>query len=117
MIDEKILIGGYSEKVFNDNPEIKDIEGFIYLLKIGNLYKIGISRISTSSRVKSLKSSSKQKVIVLKSIKMNLYKAFKIEQSLLEEFKYKRIFKDLSTELFSEDITNNFLIKINEYEN
>lgn len=112
LIENGILIGGYSEKLFKDNPEYKNMTGYIYLLKIGDLFKVGITRVSVESRIKSLRSMSKKDVTLIHYFEMPLYKAYQIEQELLNEFNFYRVHQDYSTELFSIDITNEFLSKI-----
>lgn len=112
LIKEGKLIGGYSEKLFKQNPEYKKLNGYIYLLKIGELFKIGITRVSVDSRIKSLQNLSKKDVILIHYFEMPLYKAFQIEQELLNEFNQYRVYRNYSSELFSIDITNKFLSKV-----
>lgn len=114
LINEGILIGGYSEKLFKDMPELKKEEGFLYWMKVGEYYKVGITRVSAASRANSLRHKCGLYVEILHEFKMNLYTAFKIEQLLLKEYSAYRVYTDCSTELFSKNITNNFLEKLNE---
>lgn len=115
LIDEGRLLGGYSEKIFRDNPDLKNIDGYIYLLKIDDLFKIGITRTSVNDRIKALKSKSKCKIIKeIKSIELNFYKAFQLEQKILEKYKSQRIYTKWSTELVSIDISNDELLNKNQ---
>jgi len=46
LVDKGILVGGYSETMFKQHPEMKDINATLYYLKIndGKYYKIGITK-------------------------------------------------------------------------
>lgn len=113
MIRENILVGGYSEELFDNKPELKDCPAFLYYLRINNgqFYKIGISRISIENRVKSTKAKAKRyneiiDINLIYSENATLYECFLKEQKFLNEFDYCRVFKSWSTELFSENVLN-----------
>jgi DNA-directed RNA polymerase subunit M/transcription elongation factor TFIIS len=99
------LAGGYSDGYFRDNPEKKLEIGTLYYLKIGKIYKIGITT-NLHNRVKAFKSKSKNSVDILFYKEYNLYKCYKIEQRVLSEFSHFRTFRKWSTELFDTDIRN-----------
>ena len=109
LIDEGILIGGYSEKLFNDKPELKNVDGILYWMLVGNYYKIGISRISATNRLKGIKNKCKMDVTILHEINMSLYEAFKFEQNFLKKHSDNRVYIECSTELFNIDLTDDFL--------
>ncbi|PGT10249.1 GIY-YIG nuclease family protein [Bacillus cereus] len=106
MIETGILLGGYSEQFFEENPEMVDATGFLYYFKIGDLYKIGITRTKVSDRVKSLKFASKQEVMVLDTKELNLLEAYKLEQYILHLHNDKRVYLKWSTEVFDSDVLN-----------
>jgi hypothetical protein len=100
--------------LFLDNPELKEIKGCVYYLKInnGNYYKIGISKNHPNTRIKSLISKAKQfnedlQIELVAFKEYSLYDSFKIEQFILNKFKQYRIRKNWSTELFNVDIYKN----------
>lgn len=111
LIRNNILVGGYSEELFQKKPELKLVPGFLYYLNIndGEYYKIGISKVSVKNRVGSLTRNAKSfneiiSIKVLESTEKTLYECFLIEQETLNKFDYCRVFKSWSTELFSKDI-------------
>jgi hypothetical protein len=104
MIEEKVLIGGYSERVFEDNPDIANSDGLIYYLKIGNLYKIGITRQALNDRLKCIRYESKLPIKVLDTKIMPLIECYRLEQEILDRYKDNRIRTDWSTEMFDKDI-------------
>lgn len=114
MINNGTLIGGYSEEIFKENPELKSKMGLLYYLKINNgkLYKIGISRTCVSDRIKSIKCKAssfgyKLKIEEFCSKEMPLYEAFQIEQEILKSYQEYRVYTKYSTELFNTDIYEN----------
>lgn len=109
MVDEGILVGGYCESLFEENPELKDKEATLYYISINNgeYYKIGITRTSVSDRIKSLKCKSKRKFEtfeVLLENKDTLYKCFTKEQEILIKFAKDRVYTKASTELFNKNV-------------
>ena len=111
MIRTNVLVGGYSEELFTNKPEIKDCPAFLYYLRIndGQFYKIGISRVSIDNRIKSAKSKARRynetiEIDLVYSENATLYECFLKEQSILNQFNYCRVFKPWSTELFSENV-------------
>jgi hypothetical protein len=116
-ISNGIFVGGYSEQFFIDNPSLKETPAKIYYLKIQNTkyYKIGISKSSIQNRVKHLKCSAKKygeiiNPLILLIKDTNLYDAFMKEQKILNHYKYHRVYKKWSTELFSVDLSNEPLL-------
>jgi hypothetical protein len=115
LINNNILVGGYSENLFEKKPELKDIDGLLYYLEINNgqYYKIGITKCDTSyNRVKSLKSKSRGSIKIIKELKikkLSLYDAFCIEQKILKENNDLRVLRSWSTELFKKDISEHIL--------
>lgn len=114
VLNSGILVGGYCEDLFNDNPELKEKDGLLYYLKIngGKLYKIGITTTCTNDRIKGLKAKAKSfgykwDIEIVNEKNMSLYEAFKIEQSILENNIQHRVYTKISTELFNIDIFEN----------
>lgn len=109
LIQNNILVGGYSEELFENKPEMKDIPAKLYYLEINNgeLYKIGISRVKIDNRIKNIISKSKGEIKSIKILKEDndtLYNCFTKEQKILNKFSLFRIFKSWSTELFSKNV-------------
>lgn len=109
IISEGLLPGGYSEKVFRQTPKLMDKPGWVYYLRVGHLYKIGITT-NLKRRVTSIRSISKIKVEVLQSYKCRLYDAYRIESQILDEFEKHRCKASWSTELFNVDILSEKLL-------
>lgn len=95
--------GGYTDKYFIDNPSEVNKIGILYYLKIGNMYKIGIT-VNLKDRVKSLKSLFKTDIEVLDTFEGSLKQVYEIEQKVLNDFKDARVYTQKSTELFKYDI-------------
>lgn len=109
LIRDNILVGGYSEDLFKDRPELCNLPSVLYYLKINNgeFYKIGISRYDANSRFKGLKHKSKGKIHSIELIweeSDSLYKCFKKEQLILSQYSQYRVFENWSTELFNRDV-------------
>lgn len=103
--------GEYCETLFDEYPELKEIPANIYYFKINNgqYYKIGISKNDPMKRASSLISNAKNygetlKFELIGCRKTTLYKAFLIEQTILEKLSKYRTYTKWSTELFKEDI-------------
>lgn len=103
MIANGILLGGYSEEYFNKSPERKLASAVLYYIKVGSIFKIGITT-NFYNRIKSIKSESKKSVDIIKQKEYNLFDAFNIEQSILKDFDEYRTYRNWSTEVFSIDI-------------
>lgn len=97
------LPGGYCETTFKANPSLKMKESSLYYVKIGNLFKIGIS-INLENRLKSLRSKFKKDVILIVKWEYPLYESFLKEQEILSKFEEHRVFTKMSTELFKIDV-------------
>jgi hypothetical protein len=109
LIQNNILVGGYSETLFEDKPELKYSPAKLYYLEINNgeLYKIGISRVKIDNRIRNIISKAKGEIKDLKILKEEndtLYNCFVKEQKILNDFYSFRIFKSWSTELFSKNV-------------
>lgn len=84
------LPGLYSERIFNENEELKTRSASLYLLKFINtktgseFLKIGITQIGIKSRFMYGYSNYEYEILVDK--KMNLYEAFRLEQNILHVF-------------------------------
>ena len=94
-------------------PELKNIPAILYLLKINNLYKIGITTKDINNRIKSLKSKAKKyneflEITILNSKQSTLYDCFLQEQNILKEYSSNRIYKKWSTELIKDFDKNKF---------
>ena len=109
MVEHKILVGGYSHILFDNDPSLKNRDATLYYFSInnGDFYKIGITTNDPRDRGKSLKSKSKgfiKNYNIIHTEKMSLYDAFLKEESILEKFSDKRTYTKWTTELFSEDV-------------
>lgn len=119
MIKNNLMVGGYSEELFINNPNLKNVPAILYYLKIndGKYYKIGISKNTVRDRIRYLKSKAKTcgqllTFQILEVLPLPLYDCFKTEQKILTIFKDRRLFRKWSTELFSIDILQNKSLKI-----
>lgn len=100
--------GGYCERVFEDNPSLKDKKATLYYLKINDdIFKIGISKTNVNNRVRAIKSKSKGEVIsieIVSKMETTLYDAYMKEQTILKKFYRNRRVRAWSTELFNCDV-------------
>ena len=111
LVDDGRLVGGYSFELFEEKPELKTINSYLYYLEIndGEYYKIGITINDITNRIKSLKSRSKgciNKIKVIFLNEMSLYDSYCDEQKILNEFKDFRVYTKWSTELFNINVLN-----------
>lgn len=104
LVENNILVGGYSEYLFTKKPELRNKLATIYVFKINNLYKVGITTKNYKNRIKSLISKAKKfnenikiELITLKN--NTLYNCFILEQKILKENSTNRVYKKWSTEL------------------
>ena len=104
------LPGGYCETIFKRSEELKNKQGIIYYLKIGNNYKIGITT-NLNQRINAIKSKSKAEVVVIDTYTTTLYSAYLIEQEILKTYKKYRILTEYSTEVFSYDVLDGRILK------
>lgn len=108
LIENGTLVGGYSNDLFEERPELSTLPAKIYFLKINkDLFKIGITRVSVDRRVASLTWKSKgeiENVEILFIQEGELKDCFLLEQSILDEFSDSRVYKPWSSELFSENV-------------
>jgi hypothetical protein len=103
---ENIQVGQYSDKLFEENSELANESAYLYYLKIGSLYKIGITRVTIKKRIAKIKCESQKEVEILDYKKMTLAEAYRIEQEILEKYKDSRAYRNWSTELFYKDVLN-----------
>lgn len=108
LIKDNILVGRYSEELFNNKPELKQKKAYLYYLSINNgkSYKIGIST-SLENRMRGIKSKSKgfiRKLDLIWSLEDTLYNCFIKEQEILEKYESERIYFKWSTEIFKSNI-------------
>lgn len=94
--------GSYSDDYFALRGNI-DLQGWVYYVKIGDLFKIGITQ-NIKRRLRSLRSKAKKEVTLISSVYGNLYQAYKTEQFILEDYSQHRVYTKFSTELFNIDI-------------
>jgi len=97
--------GGYNEKIFKRSENLKNKDAFIYYLKIGKYYKIGIT-INMEQRLIALKSKSKLKIKKIFIEPMKLYDAYCLEQKLLKKYSNFRQKTFWSSELFIENVVH-----------
>ena len=98
-----LLKGGYNDSFFVSNPEMQYVSAMVYYVKIGNMYKIGITT-NLKRRMSALRSLSKKDVEIVDSYETTLLEAYKIEQNILTKYDSARIYNNWSTELFSYDV-------------
>jgi hypothetical protein len=108
LIAAGVLLGGYSDEYFNNNPEKKNENAEIYYMKVGDYYKVGITT-NLVHREKAIRSKSKLPVEVIWKDNTNLFDAYKKEQEILERYKEYRVYLDWSTEVFSKNILEDTL--------
>ena len=111
LIIEGKLTGGYDERLFNEKPEIASQPATIYYLKVGSIYKIGITRNNLNGRLRNIRSESKKEVTVVQTFDCFLKEAYLTEQYILNKFAEFRIIRRWSTELFSNDVLINLSIE------
>ena len=112
MIEQNILVGGYSEDLFRDKPELKKLPAVLYYLKINNgqYYKVGISRAILARRIQGIISKAKKfntiiTIEIIKTSNKTLHQCFRAEQEILKS--NPRCYTKWSTELFDHDILPN----------
>ena len=110
LVQEGKLPGGYTTQLFEKKPELKSKEAIVYYLKVGNLYKIGITT-NFDGRFRNIKSESKKEVEVIDTLKTSLFDAYQLEQSILGKYDDYRMYRRWSTELFSKDVLNGKSLK------
>lgn len=110
LVKDGKLPGGYTNELFEEKPEYRDKEAFVYYLKINNLYKVGITT-NLNGRLRAIKSESKHEVEVVDTLKTSLYEAFQIEQFVLDEHDDYRTYRRWSTELFTQNVLNGISLK------
>ena len=108
LIKKNILVGGYSEVLFQNNLNLKNTKAYLYYLSINNnrLFKIGISK-SINSRIKNIKHKSKgfiKNIDLIWFYEDTLYNCYKKEQEILEKYKDNRVYFKFSTEIFNKNI-------------
>lgn len=108
LVKQNILVGGYSEDLFNNKPELKTQKAYLYYLSLNNgkMFKIGITT-KLESRMRGIKCNSKgfiKKIDILWTIEDTLYNCFKKEQEVLNKYQENRVFMKFSTELFDKNI-------------
>ena len=106
LIENRILLGGYSWTYFQNNPDKKDFPATLYYIKVGELFKIGITT-NLTNRLKSIRSESKEDVLLIDTFESSLFIVYTLEQYLFSQFRDHRCYMQWSTELFSIDILNN----------
>lgn len=108
LIRTNVLVGGYSDELFANKPELKNKKAYLYYISInkGRLYKIGIST-KLENRMRGIKSKAKgfiKHMDLLWSVEGTLYECFLKEREILENNKDKRVFLKWSTELFNKNV-------------
>lgn len=112
-IENHIWPGGYTERLFESNPHLKNKDAYLYYLNINNgqYYKVGITVLSILRRINSLKSLGKKfgyglNIVPVATLKTSLYDAYILEQKILLKYNKYRTYQKWSTELFNVDIFN-----------
>jgi hypothetical protein len=91
-------------QLFDTNDEIANKPGTVYYLKVGSVYKIGITANDIRRRMSAIKNVSKREVTLIQSFQCTLREAYVLEQSVLKRFEEFRTFRNWSTEVFTEDV-------------
>ena len=109
--------GIYSETVFEENEELKQIPGRLYLLRFIDIsdgtdfLKIGITRRSIATKFSSGYSNYKYEVLIDK--KLEMYEAFVLEQHILRVFEHVKFTPKAPfagrTECFTTDYTHQII--------
>lgn len=108
LIETGVLTGGYCNRLFREHPELKDIKATLYVLKVGELFKIGITRITATSRIRGLSCKSqipRKEFTILYEKELTLSSCYRLEQKILKKFRKYRTYTDWSTELLTVDVT------------
>ena len=116
MVSHKILVGGYSHILFENDPSLKEKDAILYYLSINNgeFYKIGITTTDPRDRGKSLKSKSKgfiKNYDIIYTEEISLYDAFLKEEYILNKFSENRTYTKWTTELFNKDVLEKSLLE------
>lgn len=111
LIKEGRMPGGYCKALFEEATYLAEKPGILYYLKVGNLYKIGITT-NLKNRIENIKVVSKQKVEVIFTHETTLGKAFKLEQTILSNNIGIRTVTNWSTELFTKCVIQNITKEI-----
>lgn len=111
LIIEGKLTGGYDERLFREKPEIALQPATVYYLKVGNTYKIGITRNNLNGRLRNIRHQSKKEVTLLQTFDCSLKEAYLTEQYILNKFANVRTIRRWSTEVFSENVLAKASIK------
>lgn len=105
LIKKNRLIGGYNNRLFENNKGVRNRIGFLYFIRVGEYYKIGIT-INIKRRLSSIKNKSGREVELIFLKESTLYESYLNEQQILKDFNDHRIYRKWSTELFSKNITD-----------
>lgn len=108
LVANNILLGGYSNAYFENNPEKSNTNAVLYYIKIGDLYKIGITT-NLYNRIRTIRSKSKSDVDIIFTKEYTLLEAFTIEQSILNLNENYRTYRKWSSELFDRDVSETIL--------
>lgn len=87
-------VGQYNEKYFERNPEMKNVFGLLYLVKINslNVVKIGITKDETiTKRFSHIKRQTHSDVEQVNLYVTTLYDAFLKEKELLDRYSFHRL--------------------------
>lgn len=104
LVSEGKLLGGYSDVYFENNPDKKDQKAILYYVKVGNIYKVGITT-NLQNRLSGLRYDAKKQVDLVLSKEYTLFDAYHLEQLIFVENSERRLYTKWSTELFKEDIS------------
>jgi hypothetical protein len=98
-------LGGYNYGFFEENPEMCDVRCVLYYIRVGKIFKIGVTTQKIEKRISEIKSTSKNKDIdIIWAFEDTLLNSFKYEQSILLKYEKYRIKRFWSTELFDRDV-------------
>lgn len=96
---------GYVGDAIERDPSFGETPARLYYVRIGKLYKIGISwAADPKSRFRALRRESGKEVEVIEVVECSLLEAYTWEQQILAEFAEHRVTRSWSTELFDYDV-------------
>ena len=103
LVSEGKKPGGYNTALFKANDHIRNKVGYLYYIKVGSLYKIGIT-VDWKQRKAAIINSSKKEITLISLHQATLGSVYDVEQELLKQENHHRVTRNWSTELFDRDV-------------
>lgn len=95
--------GWYSKAAFQKSKELANRPAVVYYLRVGSLYKIGMTT-DLKSRLSRIRQASRSPVEILDTHKCTAYDAYILEQNILINYDEDRAWRPWSTEIFNRDV-------------